>query len=551
MNDNRTAIKEVQPGGPVSTVLRVIEKSSKRTRSDKPYLALTLADNTGKIQGRVWNRADHYAELFSEGDFVYLEAFAETFNNSVQLKIEHLERIAPEGVELSAFEHASVYDPSQMAADLTNLVENEVGNVLVKRVLLAILEDEEVAAKLRRAPAAKLNHHAYVAGLLEHTLSMCRLALTVADHYADYYPGMVDRDLLIAGTVLHDIGKLWELGLDKGIDYTEVGRLVGHVVMGAELVTRTFQQLGIDNPLLEMRIKHLVLSHHGELEFGAPVKPLTAEAQLLNYIDQIDAKMNMFAAAIGEQTEGFTPFNRPLGRFVYAGSVDDQNGATEAAIEESSAASEPAAVRAKAVELSAAVPSTAVLPAEPPEAERSASPDASISVETTVEDAGSDSTPTATDSESDEPPFSVYESGADRATHDLEDDDQDFDIPPWALAKAVDPPVAETEAVTTAPVEADASADNDPSSEAQPPLVETAASWRPAAVLPDPVAAEAAQPEPGLMPAVELTATEPTPETLTPAIAPKTAPALASRPNIDDEGYVDTLTLDLFDDSRR
>lgn len=519
VNDNRTAIKDVQPGGPVSTVLRVIEKSTKKTRSDKPYLALTLADATGKIPGRVWNRAEHYAGLFADGDFVYVEAFAETFNNTLQLKIEHLERVAPEGVNLGAFEQASVYDPSQMAADLTNLVENEVGNVLIKRVLLAILEDEEVAAKLRRSPAAKLNHHAYVAGLLEHTLSMCRLALSLADHYADYYPGMVDRDLLIAGTVLHDIGKLWELGLDKGIDYTEVGRLVGHVVMGAELVTRTFQRLGIDNTMLEMRIKHLVLSHHGELEFGAPVRPLTAEAQLLNYIDQIDARMNMFAAAIGERTEGFTPFNRPLGRFVYAGSVGGESGSGDP-----SGGSRPhngsATDRPEPVVEVVASSSTVILPVEPPEDDTPDAPKASLAsdgagetVDQTASSAG------ATDTSLDEPPFSVYESSADRATYDLvEEEDEDFDVPPWALAKAAEAPVAETEAATevsTAEVVAEISVpeegeshQDELASDSQPLHVETAASWRP----------EADEPE--------------------------TAVA-------DGDGLVDTLTLDLFDDPRR
>jgi 3'-5' exoribonuclease len=322
-NAPRLRVDQIRPGERVRTVLLVLDKRSQTTKAGKPYLALVLGDRSGSVSARMWDDTERYEPLFEKQDFVFVDAFSETFNDQLQLRLSHLERVAPKAVDIRDFQAVSRFEPSEMVAALHELVRTRVRRDDVKRFLLAVLDEPDVRRGLLETPAAKGNHHAYVAGLVEHTLSMCRVASLLAEHYASYYPGLLDGDLLIAGAILHDIGKVWELSCGLSTDYTDVGRLVGHVVMGAELVTRLTASLGITDAELVLRLKHLVLSHHGELQYGAPVQPQTPEAQVLHYIDQIDARMNMFDAASSGVASGWTPFQRPLGRFVFVGAEAD------------------------------------------------------------------------------------------------------------------------------------------------------------------------------------------------------------------------------------
>ena len=359
-------LKTTRAGESIANILRVLEKRVQRTRAGKPYLALKLGDKSGNLPARIWEEAEHYGDLFELGDFVFVQGLAETFNGTLQLRVTHLERVSSEAVNPADFERTSPFDPTRMLEELGSLIEARVNRAEVRRFLLAILDAREVRERMLKAPAAKGNHHAYVAGLLEHTLSMVRLAVAVADHYQAYYPGLVNGDLLVAGAFLHDIGKLWELSPGLGIDYTDEGRLVGHVVIGVELITRTLDRLEIRDAELTLRLKHLVLSHHGELEFGAAVMPQTPEAQLLHYIDQIDARMNMFAEAMSEGDERWSRFVRPLGRFVFSGERAESEAAKEPEIAGSSPPRETVVeAGAKATEPIEACPPTA-RPEEPP-----------------------------------------------------------------------------------------------------------------------------------------------------------------------------------------
>jgi 3'-5' exoribonuclease len=184
---------------------------------------------------------------------------------------------------------------------------------VLRRLLLHVIEHPEVAPRLSTAPAAVANHHAYRSGLAEHTLSMMRLATLIGSHYADYYPGRIEPDLLVAGVLLHDLGKVWELEGDLATRYSTVGNLVGHIPMGAAFIARAAAELGDVPDALVHELQHLVLSHHGELAYGSPQTPKTLEAQLLHYIDQLDSKANLFVNAAGT-TPGWSPFQRNLGR---------------------------------------------------------------------------------------------------------------------------------------------------------------------------------------------------------------------------------------------
>ena len=428
-------INAARPGDPVECVLRVLEKRTQRTRAGKAYLALKLGDKSADIPARVWEDADYFGGLFESGDFVFVQGLAETFNRTLQLRVTHLERVSPDAIDPTDFDRASPFDSAQMSDDLRLFIGAHVERSEIKTFLFAILDADEVADRLLKAPAAKGNHHAYVAGLLEHTLSMVRLAAVIADHYQSHYAGLIDRDLVIAGAVLHDIGKLWELSQGLGIDYTDEGRLVGHVVIGAELVTRTLERLGIEDKELALRLKHLVLSHHGELQFGAAIKPQTPEAQLLHYIDQIDARMNMFAEAIGDGDEKWSKYVRPLERFVYAGST---RGTAEVSAARNAA--EPTATPASEKVSAAHLPDP--LAREEAEAQ-------------TEEPTGWD-----------EPPFHLYEEEQPPAGFDSTEDDPPFDVGDASADGEVVPPTPGTSREVDAAAAQDLSDPNDPTAAA-------------------------------------------------------------------------------------
>ncbi|MBN1946252.1 MAG: HD domain-containing protein [Bradymonadales bacterium] len=315
----RTAVSDLRPGERVTTTLLTLDKQALVTRTGAPYLSLLLGDRSGQVNAKVWEKAELYEQSVDSGDIIRVDAHVETYKGQVQLRVVHLERAALDGIDIGEFLPASRFDRGQMMSELRQLVARELNDPDVRRVLLAVLGNQEVAQGLLRAPAAKLNHHAYIGGLLEHTLSMCRLAQQIARHYARQYPNLLDTDLLVAGAVLHDIGKIWELSSEPHIDLTDAGRLLGHIPLAVALLDRVLKSLDLEDTALALRLKHMILSHHGEYEYGAVVLPQTPEAQVLHYLDQVDAKLNMFADAI-ERTEGsWSAYVKPLGHFVYAG----------------------------------------------------------------------------------------------------------------------------------------------------------------------------------------------------------------------------------------
>lgn len=318
-SQQRRTIQQLRPGERVKTVLLVVKKREQVARTGNEYLALTLADKTGQVTGRVWDQVDRYKTRFEVGDVIFVEGFVELFQQAKQLKITHLEKVPRSSVDLSEFRKSSRFKTKDMRHRLKTLLKEEIRKPVMLRFLFAVIDDAETKAGFELAPAAKINHHAYLNGLLEHTLSMCQLALLIARHYQHWYADLLDSDYLIAGALLHDIGKIWELSADLDIEYTDQGRLLGHIVIGVELVTRILDRLGIADEEMNLRLKHLILSHHGELEFGAVVKPQTPEAQVLHFIDQIDSRLNMFAGALDSAEQSWSDYVRPLGRSVFAG----------------------------------------------------------------------------------------------------------------------------------------------------------------------------------------------------------------------------------------
>jgi len=309
-------VDAIQEEDLVSGCYLVKEKRMSTTRNGNAFMSLVLADRTGDIHAKVWERAEALSGLFHEGDVVQVAGKAGSYRNQLQITVSGLEQFAGP-LEPEIFIEVCPKDPAEMMRDIRDLIGG-VQDVHLKGLVKSFLADREFMARFKKAPAAKSFHHAYLGGLLEHTLSVCRLAVHAADHYRH-----LNRDLLLTAAFLHDIGKIRELGYDLMIDYTDEGRLVGHVVLGVAMLDEKLKVLKDFPRELAVRLRHLILSHHGEYDFGSPKMPKFLEAFALHFIDDLDAKINGVARFMErDRREGsWTDFNRMFGRYFLKGEI--------------------------------------------------------------------------------------------------------------------------------------------------------------------------------------------------------------------------------------
>ena len=314
-------VKDIKDNDQVRGQYLVKSKRMGSTKRGDPFLSLTLADRSGEIEARVWEKANALSCLFSEGDIVDIEAASGSYRGEVQLTVSDLKAVK-EVRDPSLFIEVTRQDTTKMMLSLRDLVR-KIENPEIKSLIDRFLSDSSFVHLFKRAPAAKNFHHCTLGGLLEHTLSVCRLALLVAEHYPE-----LNRDLLLAGAFLHDIGKVKELGVETSIDYTDEGRLVGHLSLGVSMVDEKLAAMKDFPGDIALRLKHLILSHHGEYEFGSPKKPAFLEAFALHLIDDLDAKMNGLGRFIEkDRQEGtWTDFNRLFDRYFLKGKIrkDDE-----------------------------------------------------------------------------------------------------------------------------------------------------------------------------------------------------------------------------------
>ncbi|HEB84464.1 MAG TPA: HD domain-containing protein, partial [Bacteroidetes bacterium] len=310
-------------------VLRTLQLAS--TRANKPYLILDLTDRTGHIRGKLWEEADVAYRALKPGEVVKVRAMAEEYLGRIELKVLRIRPVATEDVgDMSRFLPTREGGPEEDWEILHKAIE-AMEHPGLKALLSGLFEDESFRADFEVAPAGKRWHHGYLGGLLEHTASMVKLAARVVDHYRD-----LDRDILTAGAILHDVGKLRELRYDTAIDYTTAGRLVGHIVLGDEFVREHGRGVeGLDEETLT-RLRHLVLSHQGMLEYGSPVKPMTREAIVLYFLDELDSKLNAVNRELAKAEGGggeFTEYIPLLERMLYKGPQrkDEEGGGSKAA----------------------------------------------------------------------------------------------------------------------------------------------------------------------------------------------------------------------------
>ncbi len=306
-------VKEVGPNQAVSTFFLVLNKEIRQKKTGEPYLSLSLCDRTGELDAKMWDNVAEVMETFDRDDFVKVKGVVQIFHNRPQLTIHKMQRVADNEVEFADYFPASERNPDEMFAELRGIVEG-MRSAPLRRLLDALLDDPEIARRYKIAPAAKQIHHAYLGGLLEHVLSLCGLAKLTASHYRS-----IDLDLLLAGVVLHDIGKIHELSYERGFSYTTDGQLLGHIMIGLRMMAEKLAGIPDFPPRLRTLVEHMILSHHGKLEFGSPKLPQFPEAVLLHYIDDLDSKMECMRVMVDRdnQVEGhFTAYSPAMERSI-------------------------------------------------------------------------------------------------------------------------------------------------------------------------------------------------------------------------------------------
>ena len=301
----------------VADTFLVTKKEIGVSKSGKPYLIIRLMDSTGEAEARAWEDAEAVGRCFDKDDVVMVRGFAVSYKGGLQINVSEVTRVPEEKYELRDYLPSSERDPEEMIVELDRVV-SRMKDVHIRGLLQAVFKDQDVRKRFMVAPAAKAMHHPYLGGLLEHVLSICGLVDRVAEHYG----AMVNRDLLHAGAVLHDIGKIYELSYERSFDYTDEGKLIGHITMGIELIDGKLAGLPEFPRDLAVLVKHMVLSHHGQLEFGSPKRPKILEALILSYLDDMDAKVKAIQTVMeAEKDSGsnWTSFQRIFERAMYKG----------------------------------------------------------------------------------------------------------------------------------------------------------------------------------------------------------------------------------------
>jgi 3'-5' exoribonuclease len=321
----RVWVRDLEPGCEVEEVYAVRSKEVRVRRGGGSYLALTLGDRSGQVMALAWENVEQIAARCAVGAVLRVKGRVQRYNQKLQLVVNRVAEVEADGIDESLFVRASSCDPDRLWARLIELVEG-VGDPDLRQLLFRIFSDPDVEARFRVSPAARGMHHAYRSGLLEHTVSMTTAVDMLAGHYG------VDRDMAVVGALLHDLGKVWELELTPTVEYTDDGRLLGHLSMAVLEIDRHISDLERFPAELRRQLLHIVLAHHGQYEFGSPRRPKTPEALLVHMVDNLDSKLaGMFEAidGSGQSDEAWSAYSRILERPVYrrrpptAGNDDD------------------------------------------------------------------------------------------------------------------------------------------------------------------------------------------------------------------------------------
>ncbi|MFH1075361.1 MAG: CRISPR-associated endonuclease Cas3'' [Pseudomonadota bacterium] len=306
-------IKSGGSGQQIDDLFMVSNKQLGRKKDGGAYIRMSLLDRTGSIEAVLWDDVDNVNECVRAGDYVRVTGDAKTYRDSIQITVRRLEKQEKTAISIEDFLPVTKQDRDDMLARLKEVC-GSISNEHIRRIVDAFFCDQVFVDAFKTAPAGKSMHHAYIGGLLEHTLSLALLVEKIGSHFDG-----VDRDILLVGAFLHDIGKVEEFFYQEMIDYSDAGRLLNHIVIGVQMLEAKIASLEPFPKNLGLVLKHMIVSHHGEREFGSPEPPKTLEAIVLHYLDELDSKTNaVFNFMKAEDTDSnWTPYHKVLERYFY------------------------------------------------------------------------------------------------------------------------------------------------------------------------------------------------------------------------------------------
>jgi len=294
----------------VSTFV-VTSKQVKPKKTGEPYLALTLGDRTGQVEAKMWDNVEDAIDVFEQDDFIKIKGLLNKYKNRFQITIHKLRKLGESEIDFADYLPKTTKDIGELWRTLVGFVAT-FKNPHLKALVEAFMADPEIAEAYRNAPAAKTLHHAYIGGLLDHVVSLFRSCELLCQNYPQ-----INRDLLLTGAFLHDIGKIHELTYKRSFSYTTRGQLLGHMIIELEMLQAKLAQLPDFPDELKTLVEHLIISHHGEYEFGSPKLPMFPEALMLHYLDDLDSKMESMRAHFEREAGldgAWTGYNGSLGR---------------------------------------------------------------------------------------------------------------------------------------------------------------------------------------------------------------------------------------------
>ena len=303
-------VKDLAADQSITAFFLVHEKEVRNTAAGKAYLRMELGDRSGTVEARMWDAFEIPSKDIKRDDFIKVSARVEIYRNKPQLVLQQMRVAKPDEIDISDFLPHTPYDVEILYEELLGFAA-EIKNPWLNKLVTNVIADPSIAKSLKRAPAAKVMHHAYIGGLLEHVVGLCGLAKQIVAHYPE-----LDVDLLLMAAMLHDVGKLDELCYEKAVGYTTEGQLLGHIVMELETVTNAMNAIVGFPAKLKTVVQHILISHHGQYEFGSPKLPMIREALVFHYMDDMDSKMAAVRTAfqVGSSEEDWSAYSGALAR---------------------------------------------------------------------------------------------------------------------------------------------------------------------------------------------------------------------------------------------
>jgi 3'-5' exoribonuclease len=315
-------ISDIKDRDPVKGIFLVKDKIMAMAKNGKPYMNLRFMDKSGEVEAKIWDNTDLLDKTFDKDDFVRVRGKASVYMNKMQVVVAEISKVPEEQVNLADFLPESPRSGAEMRRELQEVVA-ALANPYLRGLMQAFLADEPFLELYCKAPAAKGMHHVYLGGLLEHSLALVKLVKAIVPLYEG-----INEELLVVGALLHDVGKIHEMSYERAFDYTDAGKLLGHITIGVELLEEKIRLVEGFPRQLGILLKHMLLSHHGQYEYGSPKRPKTIEATILNYLDDMDSKINGIRAHIAREavsSSRWTAYHRLYDRYFFkCSAMDDQ-----------------------------------------------------------------------------------------------------------------------------------------------------------------------------------------------------------------------------------